>query len=130
MKREVRKHVQKYCDISNWSRMKNPRRGKQNFEAAQALSEDILRLILKNEPGYDGTAIMLAALAMVRNYVRRAVGMSNAHDYNCQSFLPDKYDELFNTGAWMGVHEDRIQFQVEDFIRGDKFWHDPLGLNK
>lgn len=130
MKREVRKHVQKYCDISNWSRMKNPRRGKQNFEAAQALSEDILRLILKNEPGYDGTAIMLAALAMVRNYVRRAVAMSNAHDYNCQSFLPDKYDELFNTGAWMGVHEDRIQFQVEDFIRGDEFWHDPLGLNK
>lgn len=130
MKREAKKHAQKYCDISNWSRMNNPRKGKQNFEAAQALSEDILRLCLSSEPGYDGTAIMLAALAMVRNYVRRAVGASNAHDCNCEFFLPDKYDHLFDTGGWMGFREDNIQFQVEDFIRGNESWRDPLGLNK
>ena len=32
MKREFRKHLQKYCDISNWGRMHKPSRGKENYE--------------------------------------------------------------------------------------------------
>ena len=130
MKREARKHAQKYCDISNWRRMKNPRRGKKNYEAAKNLVEDILRLCLRNEPGYDGTAIMLTALAMVRSYVRKAVAYSNAFNCDSEWFLPDKYDNLFSGDSWMGLREDSIQSQIEDFIRGDEFWHDPLGLNK
>jgi len=28
MKKEFKKHLQKFCDISNWSRMHKPRAGK------------------------------------------------------------------------------------------------------
>ena len=74
MKKEARKHLQKYCDVSNWNRMHRPKAGKANFEAGEALAEEILCLILKkNDPGYDGTAIMLTAVALVRSYIRKAL---------------------------------------------------------
>ena len=118
MKKEFRKHLQKYCDISNWSRMHKPRAGKANAETAEKLAEDILRLILKNEPGYDGTAIMLAALAMVDSYVQKAIFFSNAFDFDSEILLKEKYDGLFEGDSWMKLHHDRVQFQMEDFIRG------------
>ena len=42
MKKELRKHLQKYCDVSNWSRMGKPKAGKANYEAGKALAEDVL----------------------------------------------------------------------------------------
>ena len=118
MKREFRKHLQKYCDISNWTRMHKPRNGKANAEAAEELAENILRMFLKNEPGYDGTAIMLAALAMVNSYLQKAIFFSNAFDFDTEILLKDKYEELFGGEAWMKLHHDNVQFQIEDFIRG------------
>ena len=89
MKKETRKHLQKYCDVSNWSRMHRPKTGKDNFEAGEALAEEILCLILKNnEPGYDGTAIMLTAVALVRSYIRKALSYSNAFDMNAHLPAP------------------------------------------
>ena len=125
MKKEARKHLQKYCDVSNWNRMHRPKAGKANFEAGEALAEEILCLILKkNDPGYDGTAIMLTAVALVRSYIRKALCYSNAFDMNAHLHLMDKYEELFEKDAWMGMHHDGVQFQIEDFIRGNKrkFW--------
>lgn len=118
MKKEFRKHLQKYCDISNWCRMHKARAGKANAEAAEKLAEDILRMFLKNEPGYDGTAIMLTALAMVNSYVQKALFFSNAFDFDTEILLKDKYDELFEGDSWMMLHHDKVQFQMEDFIRG------------
>ena len=118
MKKEFRKHLQKYCDISNWTRMHKPRVGKENAEAAERLAEDILRMFLRNEPGYDGTAIMLTALAMVNSYVQKAVFFSNAFEINSDILLKDKYEDLFEGDAWMKLHHDNVQFQMEDFIRG------------
>ena len=125
MKKEARKHLQKYCDVSNWNRMHRPKAGKANFEAGEALAEEILCLILKkNDPGYDGTAIMLTAVALVRSYIRKALSYSNAFDMNAHLHLMDKCEELFEKDAWMGMHHDGVQFQIEDFIRGNKrkFW--------
>lgn len=119
MKKEFRKHLQKFCDISNWTRMHKPRAGKENAEAAEQLAEDILRMFLKNEPGYDGTAIMLTALAMVNSYVQKAVFFSNAFEINSDILLKDKYEDLFEGDAWMKLHHDNVQFQMEDFIRGE-----------
>ena len=97
MKKEARKHLQKYCDVSNWSRMHRPKAGKDNFEAGEALAEEILCLILKNnDPGYDGTAIMLTAVALVRSYIWKALSYSNAFDYNDPLRLMEKYEELFD----------------------------------
>lgn len=130
MKKEFRRHVQKYCDISNWSRMHNPSAGKKNAEAAEKLAEDILRMFLKKEPGYDGTAIMLTALAMVNSYVQKAVFCSNAFEVNTDILLKDKYEDLFKGDAWMMLHHDKIQFQMEDFIRGEiNPLHDELHIN-
>lgn len=130
MKKEFRRHVQKYCDISNWSRMHKPKKGKENYEAAVALCEDILRMFLKNEPGYDGTAIMLTALAMVNSYVQKAVFCSNAFEVNTDILLKDKYEDLFKGDAWMMLHHDKIQFQMEDFIRGEiNPLHNELHIN-
>ena len=119
MKKEFRKHLQKFCDISNWTRMHKPRTGKENAEAAEKLAEDILRMFLKNEPGYDGTAIMLTALAMVNSYVQKAVFFSNAFEINSDILLKDKYEDLFEGDSWMMLHHDKVQFQMEDFIRGE-----------
>ena len=119
MKKEFRKHLQKFCDISNWTRMHKPRNGKKNAEAAEQLAEDILRMFLKNEPGYDGTAIMLTALAMVNSYVQKAVFYSNAFEINSDILLKDKYEDLFEGDSWMMLHHDKVQFQMEDFIRGE-----------
>ena len=130
MKKEFRRHVQKYCDISNWSRMHKPRKGKENYEAAVALCEDILRLMLKHEPGENGTAIMLTALALVNSYVQKAVFCSNAFEVNTDILLKDKYEDLFKGDAWMMLHHDKIQFQMEDFIRGEiNPLHNELHIN-
>ena len=75
-------------------------------------------MFLKNEPGYDGTAIMLTALAMVNSYVQKAICFSNAFDFDTEILLKDKYDELFEGDSWMMLHHDKVQFQMEDFIRG------------
>ena len=130
MKKEFKKHLQKFCDISNWSRMHKPRAGKVNAEAAEKLAEDILRMFLKNEPGYDGTAIMLTALAMVNSYVQKAVSYSNAFEVDTDILLKDKYENLFKGDAWMMLHHDKIQFQLEDFIRGVRNpMHNELKIN-
>ena len=130
MKKEFRRHVQKYCDISNWSRMHKPRKGKENYEAGVALCEDILRLMLKHEPGENGTAIMLTALALVNSYVQKAVFCSNAFEVNTDILLKDKYEDLFKGDAWMMLHHDKIQFQMEDFIRGEiNPLHNELHIN-
>ena len=130
MKKEFKKHLQKFCDISNWNRMHKPRAGKVNAEAAEKLAEDILRMFLKNEPGYDGTAIMLTALAMVNSYVQKAVSYSNAFEVDTDILLKDKYENLFKGDAWMMLHHDKIQFQLEDFIRGVRNpMHNELKIN-
>ena len=69
-------------------------------------------------------AIMLTAVALVRSYIRKALSYSNAFDMNAHLHLMDKYEELFEKDAWMGMHHDGVQFQIEDFIRGNKrkFW--------
>ena len=129
MKKEVRRHVQKYCDISNWSRMHKPRKGKENYEAGVALCEEILRLMLKHEPGENGTAIMLTALSLVNSYVRKGIGFTPAFDMDSEIFLIDKYQKLFQGDWWMGMHEDFIHFQIEDFIRGERNpMHNELGI--
>lgn len=129
MKKEFKKHLQKFCDISNWSRMHKPRNGKKNAVAAERLAEDILRMFLKYEPGYDGTAIMLTALAMVNSYVQKAIFYSNAFEVDTDILLKDKYEDLFKGDAWMMLHHDRIQFQMEDFIRGKiNPQHNELGV--
>ena len=119
MKKEFRKHVQKYCDISNWSRMHKPRKGKENYEAGVALCEDILRLMLSREPGEDGAAVILTALALVNSYIEKGICLSPAFDMNSDIILIDKYQKLFQSSWWMGLREDMIQFQIEDFIRGE-----------
>ena len=130
MKKEFIRHLQKYCDISNWIRMHKPGAGKKNAEAAEKLAEDILHMFLKNEPGYDGTAIMLTALAMVNSYVQKAVFCSNAFEVNTDILLKDKYEDLFKGDAWMMLHHDKIQFQLEDFIRGKRNpMHNELKIN-
>ena len=130
MKREFRRHLQKYFDISNWSRMHKPRRGKENFEAGVALCEDILRLMLKHEPGEDGTAIMLTALALVNSYVRGGIALTPAFEMNSEIMLIDKYQKLFQGDWWMGFREDGIQSQIESFIRGEIYpFHDELQIN-
>lgn len=120
MKKEFRKHLQKYCDISNWSRMHKPRRGKENYEAGVALCEDILRMMLKHQPGEDGTAIMLTALALVNSYIRKGLCFTPAFEVGSQVKLIECYNKLFESDWWMGPREDAIQFQIEDFINGKR----------
>ena len=120
MNREFRKHLQKYCDISNWSRMHKPRRGKENYEAGVALCEDILRMMLKHQPGEDGTAIMLTALALVNSYIRKGLCFTPAFEVGGQVKLIECYNKLFEGDSWMGAREDSIQSQIEDFIRGKR----------
>ena len=119
MKKEFRNHLQKYCDISNWSRMHKPKKGKENYEAGVALCEDILRLMLSREPGEDGAAVILTALALVNSYIEKGICLSSAFEMNSDIILIDKYQKLFQGGWWMGLREDMIQFQIEDFIRGE-----------
>ena len=118
MKQELRKHLQKYCDVSNWSRMHRPRKGKENFEAGEALAEEIIDMMLDYEPGYNGTAIMMTALAMVRSYVKNAICFSNAFDINSDVKLLDQYEELFDGDFWMGARQDSIQSEITRFISG------------
>ncbi len=43
MKKEFRKHLQKFCDISNWTRMHKPRNGKKNCGFRQSnMFKDII----------------------------------------------------------------------------------------
>ena len=129
MKKEFRKHLQKYCDISNWSRMHKPRKGKENYEAGMALCEDILRLMLKHEPGEDGVAIMLTAFALVNSYIDKGICFTPAFDICCDMRLIDCYNKLFDSDWWMRAREDMIQFQIEDFFRGKRNpMHNVLGL--
>jgi len=121
MKKEFRRHLQKFCDISNWSRMHHPKNGKENYEKGKALAEDILRLLFSREPGYDGLATALTAMAMVRSYVRKAICWTPAHDMDAEAHLMETYEELFRGDWWMSFRDDTIQSQLECFIRGDVY---------
>lgn len=127
MKREVRKHFQKYCDVSNWKRMHHPSKGKKNYEEAEALAEEILKKLIDREPGYDGTAVMLAAVALVERYVRGAVYYSDAFEIDAPNLL-DKYEDLFKGDFWMGLRQDGIEIQLSHFISGRKSFFNILGV--
>lgn len=47
MKREFRKHLQKYCDISNWGRMHKPSRGKEKGDWWMMLRHDRMQSIIE-----------------------------------------------------------------------------------
>ena len=94
--------------------MHKPRRGKENYEAGVALCEDILRLMLKHEPGENGTAIILTALALVNSYIRKGVCFTPAFDVSSEVKLIDCYKKLFDGDWWMRAREDNIQFQIEE----------------
>ena len=131
MKKEFRKHLQKYCDISNWSRMHNPKRGKENYEIGKALAEDILRLLFYRENGYDGVAQILTALALTRSYVKKAICWTPAFDMNSDIHLMDQYEDLFKGDWWMNMHDDGIRDQIESFISGEVYpYRDELGINQ
>ena len=127
MKKEVRKHVQKFCDVSNWKRMQRPTKGKKKCEEAEALAEEILSMLIDREPGYDGTAVMLTAVALVERYVRGAVYDSNAFEIDAPNLL-DKYKDLFKGDFWMGLRQDRIELELSHFISGRKSHHNILGV--
>ncbi len=116
MTREERRHLQKYCDISNWSVMQHPKTGKENYEAAKELYEDILRLCVQREKGEDGTAVVLAAFAMARSVLRKAVALSPAFDYESPRDIRDDYENLFKGDFWMNMRDDGIMEEVLDFI--------------
>lgn len=100
--------------------MHKPRRGKENYEAGVALCEDILRMMLKHQPGEDGTAIMLTALALVNSYIMEGICYTSAFEVGGQVKLIECYNKLFESDWWMGPREDAIQFQIEDFINGKR----------
>ena len=85
--------------------------------------------MLKHEPGENGTAIMLTALALVNSYVRKGICFTPAFDVRSQVILIDCYNKLFDGDWWMRAREDIIQFQIEDFIRGERNpMHNVLGV--
>ena len=128
MSKEFKKHLERFCDVSNSLRMRTPD-GKKNLKAGEELAEEMLRLMLRHEPGYDGTAIMLTALALVNSYVRKGIGFTPAFEVNSEIKLIDKYQKLFQGDWWMRLHEDLIHFQIEDFIRGKRNpMHNQLGI--
>ena len=106
MKKEVRKHVQKFCDVSNWKRMHRPTKGKKNCEEAEALAEEILSMLIDREPGYYD---------------------SNAFEIDAPNLL-DKYKDLFKGDFWMGLRQDRIELELSHFISGRKSHHNILGV--
>jgi hypothetical protein len=109
--------------------MRKPRKGKENYEAGVELCEDILRMMLSREPGEDGVAVILTALALVNSYIRKGIGFTPAFDVSSDIKLIDQYQKLFQGDWWMGVREDTIQFQIEDFFRGKRIpMHNTLGL--
>lgn len=108
--------TQKYCDVSNWLRMHKPVRGRENTEAGFKLAEDILAMCRQIGGGMDKTAQVLTALAIVRQYYRKAIGLWCCMDADK---LIRRYEDLLDSDAWMTARNDRMLSLVEGYVRGD-----------
>lgn len=107
---------QKYCDISNWLRMHRPERGRENTEAGFKLADDILAMCRQIGGGMDKTAQVLTALALVRQYYRKAIGMTYAMDAD---ELIRKYEDLLDSDFWMTFQDDFKLSLVEYYVSGE-----------
>ena len=125
MSKEFKKHLERFCDVSNSLRMRTPD-GKKNLKAGEELAEEMLRLMLRHEPGYDGTAIMLTALGLVNQYVKKAIPWSNAVQPKNHDHLMEMYENLFQGEFWMRSHHDSIMLQIAEYIKGDEYYRDEL----
>ena len=114
-KREKRMN-QKFCDVSNWLRMHKPRTGRQNTEAAFELADEIMAMISRLGSGGDATAQTLAALAIVRQYYRKAIGLTCSMNADA---LIRQYEELFDSDFWMEFHHDMLLNITERCIMGE-----------
>jgi len=115
--------LKKFCDVSNYSRMRMPK-GKKNYQGGQQLAEEMLQLIMKRQGGVDDTAQVLSALGQLKAYFGNAVDRN--YELSADELI-SRYEKLYRGDAWMGLHEDLVQFEVDDFVAGKPRWHQEIG---
>ena len=111
----IRKMQQDCCKVDNYQRM-SLKAGEKASKKAEQLAEDMLRVIIDGEPGVHGAVVAATAVAMVRSYLRKAlcwgIGLEAVKSM-------EELEKLFNSDCWMTLHNDFVQTDVENFIRGD-----------
>ena len=115
-KKTIRKMQRGCCNVNNYQRMRT-KAGEKASKEAEQLAEDMLMMIIDGEPGVHGAVVAATAVAMVRSYLRKAlcwgIGLEAVKRM-------EELEKLFNSDYWMTLHNDFVQTEVEDFIRGDK----------
>ena len=103
------------CDVSNYQRMSTPS-GKATALEAEQLAEEMLADVLDHAGGPRGAAVAIAATAMVRSYLRKAVAWMIGGEALDSA---DAMDRLFMKDCWMRLHNDRVQMKMYDFVNGE-----------
>ena len=130
MKKEsYKKHLQKFCDISNYARMHmHPRKGKRLYDEAKAQAKEVLRLLFTDIPNESSTAVAIAALTLARSYVNNAQAFGIGFIDKASTDIMSQYEKLFSGDWWMNLNDDMIQTELESFMRGEYYPWDYLGI--
>ena len=108
--------LQRGCTEMRNFKFMTTKKGKESAKEVEDLAEDMLRLITEREPTIHNIVVGVSAVAMVRAYIRKALVWGIAPEA-IQDM--DSMENLFMGDAWMSVHNDIVEIDLEHYLRNE-----------
>ena len=108
--------LQRGCTEMRNFKFMDTKKAKESVKEVEDLAEDMLRLITEREPTIHNIVVGVTAVAMVRAYFNKALiwGIAPEAVKNM-----DEMENLFMGDAWMSVHNDIVEIDLEHYLRNE-----------
>lgn len=116
MKKKMKNALQRGCTEMRNFRFMGTKKAKESVKEVEDLAEDMLRLITEREPDIHNIVVGMSAVAMVRAYFYKALVFGIAPDAVKDM---EAMENLFMGDAWMTMHNDRVELELEHYMRNE-----------
>ena len=116
MKKKMKNALQRGCTEMSKFKFMHTKKAKESVKEVEDLAEDMLRLITEREPTIHNIVVGVSAVAMVRAYIRKALAWGIAPEAVEDM---ESMENLFMGDAWMTLHNDRVEIDLEHYLRNE-----------
>ena len=116
MKKKMKNALQRGCTEMSKFEFMHTKKAKESVKEVEDLAEDMLRLITEREPTIHNIVVGVSAVAMVRAYIFKALVWGIAPEA-VKSM--EEMESLFMGDAWMTLHNDRVEIDLEHYLRNE-----------
>ena len=116
MKKKMKNALQRGCTEMSKFKFMHTKKAKESVKEVEDLAEDMLRLITEREPTIHNIVVGVSAVAMVRAYIFKALVWGIAPEA-VKSM--EEMENLFMGDAWMTLHNDRVEIDLEHYLRNE-----------